>query len=693
MADLLFTQIASETIRTGTDLILTSGRDAIGVAPGRYVCDPLATASLFAAHPRFVARSGNGRYFRALPDAGRIAIELGGTKGDGIVDDGPAIRAGFAYASAIAARGVRFSSAAYRMESITAAEGTLPGPVPSQFIQSGLAVYDGQGATFSRQGGGSGICSSSIAPGAITDLPLAADVVVGSRQVTLASGFGATLTVGSTVLWQLGELPYDTPETLNWDLARVTAISGDVVTLDRPMPEALALASVTGQNKRLRKLPVLRDCVIHDLTLNSSGQENGLYLYAGERISLERIGGRNMGAGLVVAQYCDGLTIKDCWQEGSVLTQASYGPAFNFAECRNVLLERPSASNTLSLVNAEAGAQVSVFAPAFENTVVDAAGVSRGNAVVVFNAVGRGSIAVHDLTVTGYGGYRLAETSNGSIGNEGLVHFSGITSLRHPTAPFSIPVEFMSGRLDMTIGGLHEIYDFDRLRPWKRRFVLRNGQYLNAFGPPGLLVRARASTSPGLTVGAGGQLVGLWVGRNGNNGFNVAQGAIAQLVPGRNVRIPCYAGEVGGAQWSLRAEPFKLLCQTAAEGELDAANEFVEFEGWFAQPFAGDFAIDEAEFRAEGTDRDPLEALFPAYDLPSVAAGASVSIELSIADMAVGNFIEAVRVSGGLGGLELRAAEALGGIARLSFTNPTAVPIDRTAADLAIAFSRPIIGN
>ena len=251
----------------------------------------------------------------------------------------------------------------------------------------------------------------------------------------------------------------------------------------------------------------------------------------------------------------------------------------------------------------------------------------------------------------------------------------------------------MSGRLDMTIGGIREIYDFDRIRPWKRRFSLRDGEYLNAFGPPGLLVRARASTSPGLTVGAAGQLPGFWVGRTGDNGFNIAQGAVAQLVPGQDVRIPCYAGEVGGPQWSLRGNPFKLLCQTATAAGLNAANEFVEFEGWFAQPFGTNFAIDEAEFRSEGSDSDPLEALFPAYDLPNVASGASLSIELAIPDMTSGDFIEAVRISGGLGGLELRDAAALAGKVRLTFTNPSAIAIDRAAADLGVAFSRSIVGT
>ena len=119
MPDFLFSDIAAQNLRAGTDIILTSGRDAIGAAPWRYVNDALATAALHSAHPRFVARSSNGRYWRALPEAGRIAVEVGGAKGDGVTDDGPTIRASFAYVNAIGARGVSFGSAKYTFEFVS----------------------------------------------------------------------------------------------------------------------------------------------------------------------------------------------------------------------------------------------------------------------------------------------------------------------------------------------------------------------------------------------------------------------------------------------------------------------------------------------------------------------------------------------------------------------------------------------
>lgn len=275
MADFLFSDIPNQNLRTGTDIVQTSGRDVIGVAPCRYVSDSLATAAMQAAHPRFVARSSSGRYWRALPDAGRIAVEVGGAKGDGVTDDGPAIRAAQAYAAAIGARGTSFGSAKYRVEPILPSEQVIVGAIPLQLITAS-GVQEFGGAAFTRQSGGRGLVYHPSFTGPIIDLPLAADVVAGSREFTLLPGLGANLAVGDTVLWQLGEVPYDTPETNNWSFATVEAITGDTVRLDRPSPAGLSLASVTGVNKRLRKLNVLRGHVVRDLTLGGIASEDGI---------------------------------------------------------------------------------------------------------------------------------------------------------------------------------------------------------------------------------------------------------------------------------------------------------------------------------------------------------------------------------------------------------------------------------
>ena len=692
MADFLFADIPLQNLRSGTDIIQTSGRDTLGIAPARYVSDALATAALMASHPRFVARSSNGRYWRALPESGRISVEVGGAKGDGLTDDGPAVRASHAYAAAIGAKGVSYNSAKYRMEQIPPSEASVYGNPPVQVIQPLSGLQDLGGASLVRQGGGRGIVyhPQNIFP--IFELPLGADVVAGSREVTLQSGGGLNLAPGDSVLWQIGELPYDTPETLNWSIATVLSVNGDTILLDKPMPESVSLASVTGSCKRLRKLSVLRDWSLRDGVVVGPA-EDGLSLYGAERIRVQNLGGRNLGAGTVVAQYCDGLTIEDCWQDGCLTTQASYGGAFNFAETRNTLLLRPRARNTLSLVNAEAGAQVTVIGGQFDNTIVNAQGQSLGSQVVVVNAVGRASLTIHDLTITGFGGYRLFESSNGVAGYEGVAQFSGTLRLNHPTAPYSIPLSSVTGTLDMTIGGVREIYNFERLRHWRKRFLLRDGEYRYAFGPAGLLARARAYTTPGVTLGAGNQLTWFLLGRQGDNGANMADGPTRTLQPGKDVNIRTFAGAVGGTQWNLRNQPLQILCVTAANAGLNTANEFVEFEGWFAEQSELDITLSEDAVRTAGVEQDPLEAVFPAYDLPPVAAGATVSLVLPIPDMMPSDFIDSVRFVGGFAGLELRGAEPQSGSLKLVIANPGTTTIDRAPTDLGIAFHHEVAGR
>lgn len=110
--------------------------------------------------------------------------------------------------------------------------------------------------------------------------------------------------------------------------------------------------------------------------------------------------GRYVADALADAALCDGVTVTDCWQDGTVLTQGSFGAAFSFAECRNVLLMRPRATGVLSLVKLEAGAEATVIGGRFENTNVNAAGQSLGSQVAVVNCTGRSSVTLHDLTIT-----------------------------------------------------------------------------------------------------------------------------------------------------------------------------------------------------------------------------------------------------------------------------------------------------
>lgn len=115
MPDFLFTQFSSQNINANTDVVFTSGRSTKGIGCGTYVCDTVANAALHAAHPRFVGQSSNGRYFRALPIAGKLPVELGGAAGDGISNDQPAIQSAVNYAEAVGIRGLLFTARTYQL--------------------------------------------------------------------------------------------------------------------------------------------------------------------------------------------------------------------------------------------------------------------------------------------------------------------------------------------------------------------------------------------------------------------------------------------------------------------------------------------------------------------------------------------------------------------------------------------------
>ncbi|MET0179916.1 MAG: hypothetical protein ABW194_05465, partial [Novosphingobium sp.] len=629
--------------------------------------------------------SANGRRFRALGDDGAIAVEVGGALGDGTSDDRVAIAATFAYAEATGARRVSFGSSAYALGPIESPNFGI-GPQPNFILPEKGGTIDGRGARFIIARGGRGFSHHEVYYNRTVSVTVAADLPAGATAIPLAPGDGARLAVGDEVLWTLSEAPYDTPETFNWDFARVVAISGDTVTLDKPVPEPFVLGAVTGVNRRLRRLPILSGLAMRDMVIDAPiGCEDGIEVYAGRNLSFERIGGRNLGAGLFVGQYIDGATLVDCWQDGVTLSQGSYGAMIGLAESRDVTIIRPRAKGLAALVKCEAGATATVIGGHFENTL------PPDQIVTVFNAAGRGRISVHDLTVTGRGGYRLAETSNGVPGYEGKVQFNGITRLVHPDDPFFVPLDAIRGTLDMTIGAHREVYDMDRLRHWKRRFPLRDGMYNYIVpGITGMLVGLRAYASPGLTVGPGQRLAACYIGKTTSNGADFA--GSGHIRPGEDCAIPVYGGLVGGGVWHARRDPLQIIIVTASGTQLDSANEFLEIEAWLAQPAGASYSVSEASRRAEGDGHEQLEALFRAIDLPSIAAGECHRLELPIEDMTAADLIAGVSLSTGLDGLVVTAVEPRAGSVSIDLHNPTETAIDRGPADLRVAFAHPGLG-
>jgi hypothetical protein len=78
----LFANIGSRVIDASINLVSTGGHATAGQGAVRYACDSLATAALAASYPLLCRQSGDGRYWRALPDAdGLVPLAAAGVIG------------------------------------------------------------------------------------------------------------------------------------------------------------------------------------------------------------------------------------------------------------------------------------------------------------------------------------------------------------------------------------------------------------------------------------------------------------------------------------------------------------------------------------------------------------------------------------------------------------------------------------
>jgi hypothetical protein len=695
MLILTFSSAPGTTVPTGTNTVFIEDRKACYTTDG-------ATAAIVAAHPAAAFTSANGRHFRLFPTNGTIHGEQLGMIGDGTTDDRLAFKATIAYAVEIGAK-VVLSPKTYALGTIPAAEYNYNiGPQPSIVLPHNCPEIDFQGATIRLFQAGRGIiASNALYPNTTVTSAVAADVAAGSYAITLATGEGVNWSAGDVGFWQLGEIPYDKPETTNWGAFTVLSVAGDVVTLDRPVPDPFTLASVTTGKKRLVKVESLTPLTIGNVYIDGTlsatlGAESGLNVGYRTNVTLNNVGGRFCGAGVIVAQYIEGMTINGSYADGVNTTQASYGRHFSFAECRGVQVNGGRARAMKGGIFAEADAEIRVDGYQFDNTWPGDGTAPAANTVVVLAALGRATISARNLLVTGMGGCNVALVSNGQAGWEGSIELDGETRIRTSADPFALPVTKMAGILEYSVAGVRQRYNLDRARRWVRRFRLKESMSgVASFGPPGMVVAARVYVSPGASVGAGNDLTALYFGKTSNNGSNFAGTGVSGIVAasGSMVELPIYAGAVNGTLWTYRNENQKIILSTATAPGLDAKDEFVLVEvDYVVEEGAKSYAYAEAYLRAEGDDYEFCEALVRGVDLASIAAGATGTVTLTIPDMTSNDIFVGFGIAGGYGGLELAGFEPQAGQGVATFYNRTGSAIDLTARDIRVVFAKGQVG-
>lgn len=571
---------------------------------------------------------------------------------------------------------------------------------PAVIIPEGMRLLDGNGSTlefrYSR-----GVQASSWTTWAYPTVmsELSAPVAAGATQMTLKSGEGARWSVGDTCLWRFGSYPFDKPEAPNWGFATILDVDGDTVTIDRPIPTAFDPASVNGDsfnsnfgttwyNRTLHKWPLFEGLEIRDLAGQSqegTTTEECFTVRGARNIRIRRCGARETGVGFAL-QYVENAVIEDCWAEDSSFTQASHGKGIALAETRNVLIRNFRGKGLRSAVALEACASARVEGGLFENTGDPATGQSLGGNCQVFSALGHSSLTVEDFTVTGHGGYALAVTRNGVPGYDGSVEFHGRTTLIHPSEPGAFDCRSMRGTLDLQIAGNRELFDFARLRTWRRRIWLRNGLSQNIYAPEGALVSARVYASAGLTFGSSAALQALWIGRLGHNGANHA----ANLSAGKETIIDFPGGTAGGAMWERRAEPIKLIVVTETGTALNAADEYLDIELSIAPDLlrAGTAWSNETDQRMSGPGGALREAYFANQSIPTVPAGGTALLDLPIPDMINDDMILSFEYTGNLGSVTVRHKESLWGAVRIVLENLTGSAISLPSSNLRVLWQK-----
>ena len=249
---------------------------------------------------------------------------------------------------------------------------------PNAILPEGFRQLDGNGANLVFTAG-RGIWAKPrwtwAYPGQIRSY-LAANVAAGDTTLTLEAGQGVNWQADDEFLYQFGSLSYDAPETLYWGFARVVSVAGDVVTLDRPLPEPFTLSSVSALpftdidgtanrfNKTIFKFPVIRDMVISDLNGTAGNSEaiteEFISVEGAQRVTIRNCGARKVAIGISL-KYVEGATIDNCWAEDANFFKPAAGKGVSMVACRDVSIVNFRGKGIRRPIALEAGSAAQVW--------------------------------------------------------------------------------------------------------------------------------------------------------------------------------------------------------------------------------------------------------------------------------------------------------------------------------------------
>lgn len=353
------TALATTSIDPRVSVVVTGGNQAAGAGSARYVADAAANAALAAAHPRACKADGAGRYFRLLPDEdGQIpaaALRLASDPNDTAA---AVAAAKYAYALGLPAiklaPGVRTLSCSGEFAASTS---IFPGAgdwmsfwpgIQCDFtgvtLRAAESLYNGPGSA--GAGAYRGIDYHGIYRETITPSYITAPFAAGDNQVTITDA--SAYAVGDWVLYRCGSIPSDLPETYLHGMAKVTAKSGNTLTLDVTFPRAFTapeMAAAADENKTVRRItPMIGrsfgDIVFDsDLTGGYTGSEHAVVGKLLTDCSFGSVGGAGLSVGALILQYCYNIHVQKVFNRGARISGTDLGNGSRFAEVRGLRIE------------------------------------------------------------------------------------------------------------------------------------------------------------------------------------------------------------------------------------------------------------------------------------------------------------------------------------------------------------------
>jgi hypothetical protein len=369
-----------------------------------------------------------------------------------------------------------------------------------------------------------------------TRLNVTANVAAGATTLTLNATTG--LSVGTDIFYRLGDLSYDSAEASQWGFSKVTAIAGNVITIDNVITQALAVPTINPENSAV--YPYVE--FIQDVTINgwnssdSSNQEYAIFCRFARNITIGDMVVENPGAG-VYFQYTDGARVNSikCLKSYAQGGQASKGRVFGIGECRNIRFESiicKEIQNVLGFVEARSQ-NISIGNLLFQNNISYISGRR-----ILFLTGQESNLRIDNCTVRGLGDF----TFDSGGGTPGYVTVGNL-SVDTDSIPYQLPMPGVrvTGLYREKVGGSTErVYDCSQVKESTFRMdVVGSGPDMFLAMPNGIILGLEIYTGSALTPAA----LNLSLGRSGNNGSRID----SQLSASNAVEIALFYGGVSGA--------------------------------------------------------------------------------------------------------------------------------------------------